>query len=129
MDRILSELFGGDEPEAGADTRSDTADKPADRSGRPVTRRASGARPMPRPGVAARSLSSATRLATLLRVSPREEAIAYLREMRDEMNPGRSFAAPCSAPSSISRPASATISSRSCASTRPARPSRRPAPP
>ena len=30
MDRILRELFGGDEPEAGGGTRSDTADKPAD---------------------------------------------------------------------------------------------------
>ena len=30
MDRILSELFGGDEPGAGTDTRSDTADKPDD---------------------------------------------------------------------------------------------------
>ena len=126
MDTILSELFGGDESDAGTGTRSDTADKPADPE-REARREARQRRKAD--AEARRSRKEFIERYTTGDPSEgftTEEAIAHLREMRDEMTPG-SFAALCSVRSSISRPASAMISSGSCASTRPARPSRRPA--
>jgi hypothetical protein len=87
MDRILRELFGGDEPEAGARTRSDTADTPADPEGQ--TRHEARQR---------RKADSDTRrsrkefIERYTTGDPSEgfttdEAIAHLREMRAEMSP------------------------------------------
>ncbi len=87
MDRILSELFGGDEPAAGADTRSETADKPADperEAGREARQR--------------RKTDAETRrnrkefIERYTTGDPSEgftteEAVAHLREMREEMTP------------------------------------------
>ena len=87
MDKTLSELFGGDESDAGAGTRSDTADKPADpeRAARHEARQR-------------RKADAATRHSRKEFVEryttgdpsegfTTEEAIAHLREMRDEMTP------------------------------------------
>ena len=87
MDRILSELFGGDEPEAGAGTRSDTADKPADpeREARHEARQR-------RKADAATRHSRKEFVERYMTGDPSEgftteEAIAHLREMREEMTP------------------------------------------
>ena len=87
MDKTLSELFGGDESDAGAGTRSDTADKPADpeRAARHEARQR-------------RKADAATRHSRKEFVEryttgdpsegfTTEEAIAHLREMREEMTP------------------------------------------
>jgi len=87
MDKTLSELFGGDESDAGARTRSDTADKPADpeRAARHEARQR-------------RKADAATRHSRKEFVEryttgdpsegfTTEEAIAHLREMREEMTP------------------------------------------
>src|SRR5918997_435305 len=87
MDRILSELFGGDEPDAGTGTRSDTTDKPADpeREARREARRQRKA-----DAEARRSRKDFVERYTTGDPSEgftTEEAIAHLREMRDEMSP------------------------------------------
>src|SRR5215207_1025271 len=87
MDRILSELFGGDEPDAGASTRSDTADKPADpereaRNEARQRRKTDAETRQSRKGFIERYTTGdpAEGFTT-------EEAIAHLREMREEMTP------------------------------------------
>jgi hypothetical protein len=87
MDRILSELFGGDEPGAGTDTRSETADKPAD-PGRKSRREARQQRKAD--AEAQRSRKDFVERYTTGDPSEgftTEEAIDHLREMRDEMTP------------------------------------------
>jgi hypothetical protein len=87
MDKTLSELFGGDEPDAGTGTPSDTANKPADpeRAARHEARQR-------------RKADAATRHSRKEFVEryttgdpsegfTTEEAIAHLREMREEMTP------------------------------------------
>jgi hypothetical protein len=87
MDRILSELFGGDEPDAGAGTRSDTTDRPAgpEREARREARqRRKG------DGEARRSRKEFIDRYTTGDPSEgftTDEAIAHLREMREEMSP------------------------------------------
>jgi hypothetical protein len=88
MDRILSELFGSDEPEAGTGTRSETTDKPADPEG--VARRK--ARQQRKVDLEARR-SRKEFVERYTTGDPSEgftteEAIAHLREMREEMSPG-----------------------------------------
>ena len=87
MDRILSELFGGDEPDAGAGTRSDTADKPAD-----VERETRHEARQRRKADAATRHSRKEFIERYTTGDPSEgfateEAIAHLREMREEMTP------------------------------------------
>jgi hypothetical protein len=87
MDRILSELFGGDEPDAGAGTRSDAADKPAD-----PERRASREARQRRKADAGTRRSRKEFIERYTTGDPAEgfttgEAIAHLREMREEMTP------------------------------------------
>src|SRR5215216_540899 len=87
MDRILSELFGGDEPDAGTGTRSDTANKPADPE-REARREARQRRKAD--AEARRSRKEFIERYTTGDPSEgftAEEAIAHLREMRDEMSP------------------------------------------
>src|SRR5215213_3875236 len=87
MDRILGELFGGDEPDAGAGPRSDPADKPADPQ-----------RETPHDARHRRKADAATRHSRKEFVEryttgdpsegfTTEEAIAHLRQMREEMTP------------------------------------------
>ena len=88
MDRILSDLFGGDEPEAATGTRVDKADKPVD----PEREARREARQQRKADAEARR----TRKEFVERYTTgdpsegftSEEAIAHLREMRDEMTPG-----------------------------------------
>src|ERR671920_858358 len=87
MDKMLSELFGGDEPDAGTGTRSDTADKPADpeREARREVRQR-------RKADAGTRLSRKEFIERYTTGDPAEgftteEAIAHLREMREEMTP------------------------------------------
>src|SRR5215213_4974143 len=87
MDRILSELFGGDEPDAGAGTRSDTADKQAD-----VERELRHEARQRRKADAATRHSRKEFIERYTTGDPSEgfateEAIAHLREMREEMTP------------------------------------------
>ncbi len=87
MDRILSELFGGDEPAAGAGTRSDTADKPAD-----PEREASREARQRRKADAETRRSRKEFIERYTTGDPSEgftteEAVAHLREMREEMTP------------------------------------------
>jgi hypothetical protein len=88
MDRILSELFGGDEPGAGTDTRSDTADKPDDperksrREARQQRKTDAEARRSRKDFVERYTTGDPSEGFTT------EEAIAHLREMREEMTPG-----------------------------------------
>ncbi len=87
MDRILSELFGGDEPAAGAGTRSETADKPADperETGREARQRRKG------DAEVRRNRKEFIERYTTGNPSEgftTEEAVAHLREMREEMTP------------------------------------------
>ena len=88
MDRILGEFFGSDEPQAAAGTRADSADKPADpeREARREARRQRKADTEAR-----RSRKEFVERYTTGDPSEgftTEEAIAHLREMRDEMTPG-----------------------------------------
>jgi hypothetical protein len=88
MDRILSELFGGDEPDAGTGTRSDATDKPVD----PEREARREARQQRKADAEARR-SRKEFVERYMTGDPSEgfttdEAIAYLREMRDEMSPG-----------------------------------------
>ena len=88
MDRILSELFGGDQPQAEAGTRADKTDKPADpeREARREARQRRKTDPE-----AQRSRKEFVERYTTGDPSEgftTEEAIAHLREMRDEMSPG-----------------------------------------
>jgi hypothetical protein len=88
MDRILSDLFGSDESEAGTSTRSDTADKPADPE-REARREARQRRKAD--AEARRSRKEFIERYTTGDPSEgftTEEAIAHLREMREEMTPG-----------------------------------------
>jgi hypothetical protein len=88
MDRILSELFGGDEPGTGTGTRSDTAGKPADPE-REARREARQQRKADAEG--RRSRKEFVERYTTGDPSEgftTEEAIAHLREMREEMTPG-----------------------------------------
>jgi hypothetical protein len=87
MDRILSELFGGDEPAAGADTRSNTVDKPAE-----LEREARQQARQRRKADAATRHSRKEFIERYTTGDPSEgftteEAITHLREMREEMNP------------------------------------------
>jgi hypothetical protein len=87
MDRILGELFGGDEPDAGAGTRSDTADKPAD----PERETRHEARQRRKADAATRH-SRKEFVERYTTGDPSEgftteEAIAHLRQMREEMTP------------------------------------------
>jgi hypothetical protein len=85
MDRILSELFGGDEP--GTGTRSDAADKPADPE-REARREARQQRKAD--AEARRSRKEFIERYTTGDPSDgftTEEAISHLREMREEMTP------------------------------------------
>ena len=88
MDRILSELFGGDEPEAAPATRADSAGKPADPE-REARREARQRRKAD--AEARRSRKEFVERYTTGDPSEgftTEEAIAHLREMRDELTPG-----------------------------------------
>jgi hypothetical protein len=84
---MVSELFGGDEPDAGAGTRSDSADKPADpeREARREARRRRKADAETRH----RRKEFVERYTTgdPAEGFTTEEAIAHLREMREEMTP------------------------------------------
>ena len=87
MDRILSDLFGGDEPDAGTGTRADTADKPAD----PEREARREARQRRKTDAEARR-SRKEFIERYTTGDPSEgfttdEAIAHLREMREEMSP------------------------------------------
>jgi hypothetical protein len=87
MDRILSELFGSDEPAAGAGTRSDTADKPAD-----PEREASREARQRRKADAETRRNRKEFIERYTTGDPAEgftteEAVAHLREMREEMTP------------------------------------------
>src|SRR5215210_2894782 len=87
MDRILSELFGGDGPDAGAGTRSETADKPAD-----LEREASRETRQRRKTDTETRRSRQEFIERYTTGDPSEgftteEAIAHLREMREEMTP------------------------------------------
>ena len=88
MDRILSELFGGDESDAGTGARSDTADKPAD----PERAARREARQRRKTDAEARR-SRKEFIERYTTGDPSEgfttdEAIAHLREMREELTPG-----------------------------------------
>lgn len=88
MDRILSELFGGDEPQAAPATRAETTDKPADPE-REARREARQRRKAD--AEARRSRKEFVERYTTGDPSEgftTEEAIAHLREMRDELTPG-----------------------------------------
>src|SRR5918994_4338837 len=88
MDGILSDLFGGDEPDAGTGARSDTTDKPTDPE-REARREARQQRKTD--AEARRSRKEFIERYTTGNPSEgftTEEAIARLREMRDEMSPG-----------------------------------------
>src|SRR5215207_11640909 len=88
MDRILSELFGGDEPDAGTGTRSDATDKPVDPE-REARREARQRRKAD--AEARRSRKEFVERYTTGDPSEgftTDEAIAHLREMRDEMSAG-----------------------------------------
>jgi hypothetical protein len=87
MDRILRELFGGDEPEAEAAKRSDPSDTPAapERETRHQARQR-------RKADAETQLNRKEFVERYTTGDPAEgfttdEAIAHLREMRDEMSP------------------------------------------
>src|SRR5215211_4425737 len=87
MDKILSELFGGDESDAGTGTRSDTTDKAAD----PEREARREARQRRKTDAEARR-SRKEFIERYTTGDPSEgfttdEAIAHLREMRDEMSP------------------------------------------
>jgi hypothetical protein len=87
MDRILRELFGSDEPEAEAGTRLDTADTPAD----PEREARHQARQRRKADTEARR-SRKEFIERYATGDPSEgftteEAIAHLREMRDELSP------------------------------------------
>src|SRR5215216_1652463 len=87
MDRILSELFGGDESQAGTSSRSDSADKPVDPE-REARREARHRRKAD--AEARRSRKEFIERYTSGDPSEgftTEEAIAHLREMREEMSP------------------------------------------
>ena len=87
MDKMLSELFGGDEPDAGTGTRSDTADKPADperearREARKRRKADAGTRHSRKEFIERYTTGDPSEGFTT------EEAIAHLREMREEMTP------------------------------------------
>jgi hypothetical protein len=87
MDRILSELFGGDESQAGTGTPSDTADKPADperearREARQRRKADAGTRHSRKEFIERYTTGDPSEGFTT------EEAIAHLREMREEMTP------------------------------------------
>src|SRR5215207_11676886 len=87
MDRILSELFGGDEPDAGTGTRSDATDKPVDperearREARQRRKADAEARRSRKEFVERYTTGDRSEGFTT------DEAIAHLREMRDEMSP------------------------------------------
>ena len=88
MDRILSDLFGGNEPEAETGTRADKADKPVDperearREARQQRKADADARRTRKEFVERYTTGEPSEGFTS------EEAIAHLREMRDEMTPG-----------------------------------------
>ena len=87
MDRILRELFGGDEPQPAAGTRTETTSGPAD-SEREARREARQRRKAD--AEARRSRREFVERYTTGDPSEgftTEEAIAHLREMRDEMTP------------------------------------------
>ena len=87
MDRILSELFGGHEPEAKADARADKTDQPVDpgqearREARQRRKADAEARRQRKEFVERYTTGDPSEGFTS------EEAIAHLREMRDEMSP------------------------------------------
>src|SRR5688500_13948827 len=87
MDRILSELFGGDEPDAGAGTRSGASDKPDDpereasREARRRRKADAGTRRSRKEFVERYTTGDPSEGFTT------EEAIAHLRQMREEMTP------------------------------------------
>jgi hypothetical protein len=87
MDRMMSELFGGDETDAGTGTRSDTADKPADperearREARKRRKADAGTRLCRKEFIERYTTGDPSEGFTT------EEAIAHLREMREEMTP------------------------------------------
>ena len=88
MDKILSELFGGDEPETAASTQAGQADKPVDpereahREARRRRKADAEARRQRKDFVERYTNGDPSEGFTS------EEAITYLREMRDEMSPG-----------------------------------------
>src|SRR5918993_1624401 len=88
MDRILSDLFGGDEPDAGTGARSDTTDKPTDpereahREARQRRKADAEARRSRKEFIERYTTGDPSEGFTT------EEAIAHLREMREEMTPG-----------------------------------------
>ena len=87
MDRFLSELFGGDDPAAGASARSETADKPAD-----PEREASREARQRRNADAEARRNRKEFIERFTTGDPSEgftteEAVAHLREMREEMTP------------------------------------------
>jgi hypothetical protein len=88
MDGILSDLFGGDEPDAGTGARSDTTDKPTDperearREARQQRKTDAEARRSRKEFIERYTTGDPSEGFTT------EEAIAHLREMRDEMSPG-----------------------------------------
>ena len=87
MDRMVSELFGSDEPDAGSAPRSDSADKPADRD-----REARHEARQRRKADAATRHRRKEFIDRYTTGEPSEgftteEAIAHLREMREEMTP------------------------------------------
>jgi hypothetical protein len=87
MDRMLSELFGGDEPDAGASTRSHAADRQPDPE-REARREARQRRKVD--AEARRSRKEFIERYTTGDPSEgftTDEAIAHLREMREEMSP------------------------------------------
>ena len=89
MDRIMSELFGSDEPDAGAGTRSDTADTQADPE-REARRDARQRRTDD--AEAKRGRKEFIERYTTGDPSEgftTEEAAAHLREMREEMSPAQ----------------------------------------
>ena len=87
MDRILRELFGGDEPEAGPGTRTATPYTPSDREGQTRNevrqqRKTDAETRRSREEFIERYMTGDPSAGF-----PTEEAIARLREMRDEMSP------------------------------------------
>ncbi|MCC2628981.1 MAG: hypothetical protein K0S14_2631 [Thermomicrobiales bacterium] len=87
MDRILSELFGGDEPAAGVGTRPESADRPAD-----PEREASREARQRRKADAETRRNRKEFIERYTTGDPAEgftteEAVAHLREMREEMTP------------------------------------------
>jgi hypothetical protein len=87
MDRILSELFGGDEPDAGTGTRSDTVDKPVapEREAQHEARQRRKADAEARRG--RKEFVERYTTGDPSEGFTTDEAIAHLREMREEMTP------------------------------------------